>query len=582
MAGLNKKIISIFISACLFAPMPLFAEMASEASFDTDSPLVSLEFNNAPLQDVLKMLSQQSGYNFVATQDVRDKLVTVYFENAPVGDAIKAIVNANGLRYEMQDGGRMFVVKSSVETEQDMETRVFRLKYARLALSPMDIGGAKTIKDLKKKEEFKSGLGGSSSGGGAGGGGSASGGSSEEDSGGSEDISTNIPSNLVARRGVDVLVASLLSEKGRVTMDILTNTLIVTDFPSRLKKVESVLKEIDVPSDQVVLEVYIMEIKKNNMGDYGIEWGGADGKLAQFTAGNRTTGFPFTEGFLNGDGFKAQAVSGPSTLTLGSIDAQNFKAVLHFLTTQTDTKILARPRILTMNNEAAQIKLVTNAAIANQTLNTSTQGIATSTSNQAERTEAGISLKMTPQVNADETVGLFLEPSVTTLSSSAFFGSTFVDPTTRTIRTMARVKNNDTLVIAGLIDSDRSLSNKKVPLLGDIPGIGTAFSYKNKDEIERELIIFITPHILRGGMLVENNASDTDVTSYKRMTHAFQDQELQRNLAYEQDMEMDKALLLKHDKNILNKRSSSFVTPNSQDAMTQALDSPPNTNYSRR
>ena len=479
------------------------------------SGTVTLDADGIFLKDVLRVLSEQSKTSFVASEDVETKRVNLSFDRVPLEDALQSIAIANNLRYERRSGNVIvfYAPKSSSgipglpgsisggndtgEAAPAVETRIYHLKYGRLSISPIDVGGAGTIQDLAslQKASFDSGSGASGSGSG-GTSGSSSSGSTPGAAPTTGASGSTTPANLVAERGIDRVVASLLTPAGKVTDDIQSNSLIITDIPSKLDEIEKVLAQIDRPSPQVVLEVYLMEVKKDILVNHGVEWGGTDGALGSFAGGSRTTGFPFTEQIFNGVQSKATD-QGTSALTLGTLSANDFQATLHFLTQDINTKILARPRVLTMSNEAANIKLVTNAAIANQTSLTSAQGQATSTANTAERSEVGITLKMTPQVNDDQTVGLFLEPSITTVAASSFFPTVFLDPTTRVVRTVARVKNHQTLVIGGLMDKSGGQNIKKLPFLGDIPGAGAAFRYNNQSDTDRELIIFITPHIVQ-------------------------------------------------------------------------------------
>ncbi len=457
---------------------------------------ISMSFDSAPLVEVLKIFSQQTGFNFVSSQEVETKKVTVYLEGVDIQDALDSIMRANDLHYRLKEGSNVFVVYAG-DAEAGLETRVFQLKYARVSISPMDVGGRSTITSL----------------------GAAT---SSTSSSSSSDTSSSTSSNLTAEKGIDKVIASLLSKQGKIIVNLDTNSLIVTDIRERLSDIEKVLKQIDVPPLQVMIEVYLMEVRRSLFEDHGVDWGGSNGAIGKFTAGTRTSGFPFTENIFNqSQGVKA-TTQGTSTLTLGTLDASSFTATLRVITTDTKSKILARPRVMTMNKEAASIKLTTNTALSSQTTTIATASSPSSTT--AERTETGISLKMTPQINEENsTVGLYLEPSVTTVATSTV-SSSFLDPTTRSIRTMAQVKDNETLVIGGLIDSDRSLSIKKIPLLGDIPGIGNAFKYKNNDDLDRELLIFITPHIIRLDAPAKSFKGSLDALSMNRMMKSFRNE----------------------------------------------------------
>ena len=493
-----------------------FSAIAQEAPEKAAQQLVSLDFENVTLKQLLKIFSQQSGLNFVASSEVELKTVTVYFENVTVKDALESLMTANNLEYYQAEGSNIFVVYPANSTSKKLQTRVFFLKYMRLSTSPLDIGGQKTVFDLTRAAELASGSQGST---------------------GSGTSSQQFPSSKSStQRGVDQLVASLLSESGKVTLDLNTNSLIVTDTPEKLRQIAQVIEKIDVPTPQVLLEVYLMEVKKDLISDLGVEWGGTDGALATFTAGSRTTGFPFTENFLskrfqtrNRIGDEDAPDPTQESLTLGTFSAANFTATLHMIISDNDTKILSRPRVLTLNNEAATIKLITDAAIANTATTTTAEGTAVTSANQAERTQVGIDLKMTPQINEDDSVALFLEPTVTTVAPSSFFASIFLDPTRRSIRTLVRVNNHETLVIGGLLDTSEISLKKRIPFLGKIPILGYAFRYDESDGVDRELLIFITPHIVRPGESRKQTVYAKDL-AVKRMLDQFIGEEMDRSL----------------------------------------------------
>jgi type IV pilus secretin PilQ/predicted competence protein len=492
--------------------------------------------------------------NFVASQDVESRKVTVAMENVAPKDALEAIVTANGLAYSKKSDSNIFLVYPARSEQQVMETRVFHLKNARLSDSPLDIGGMATIGDLSALASATS---------------SSSGGTS---------TTTSSTSPVDQDRGIDKLVAKLISPTGKIALDVRTNSLIVTDTAEVLDKIQKVLNEVDIPAPQVILDVHVVEVDKSLLSDQGVDWGGTNGALGTLTGGSRTTAFPFEEQiFANSKGLRSSSVTdsgalAPANLTLGTLNAANFTATLRFVMTDSHTKILARPRVLTQNNEAATIKLVTNAATSSTTTTTTTS----TTAGTVTREEVGVNLKMTPQINADDSILLFLEPSVSTIATSEISttASPVLDKTTRMVRTIARVKNDQTLVIGGLINDNKSQSKKKIPFFGDLPGVGGAFSYTSGNNEERELLVFVTPHIVKGfNSLGDKSATaqgrdiavrrmlDTQMDRLQQLgTDAFADNQTIREDLYSNEQALVRAS---------EKRSSNPVV---EKQMTQALD----------
>jgi len=557
-----------FFSAGLFTPgaaQAADADLTREIPIEMDSSnvdTISMSFDGALLKDVLLLFSQQSGLNFVASQEVESKKVTVYFENVSPKDALSSIVSANGLAFSKKPGSDIYIVYpiSKVQTAE-LSTKVIRLKYMRLSSSPLDVGGNVTVSDLAKSASASAGSSSSSS---------SSGSSSPPAS-----------TSGAGDKGADKLVQKLLSPQGKLATDLHTNSLIITDTADSIAAIEKILAQVDVPPSQVILEVHIMEVSKSMVSDMGIEWGGDSGTLGSFASGVRTTAFPFTENFLNKTkGVKPSLFvtelgdtdTAASNLEYGSIDATNLSAVLHYIETNGRTKILARPRVLTQNNEAASIQLSSNAAIGSKTTTAGTTTAPTVTA-EAERAQIGVSMRMTPQINDDGTVLLFLEPSVTTAAQSAFF-SDFVDTTTRLVRTMARVKDNETLVIAGLIDGQGTTARRKIPFLGDLPGIGKAFRYDSAEDVDRELIIFVTPHIVRGvtSLGVNSATARGEDVSVRRMLDQFMDKEMDSVGGTYENFEKTKQNFFSREEELVQDSERRYSNPVVERQMTQALD----------
>ncbi len=557
------------------AGLPVPAAWAAEENI-SDS-LVSMEFDGAPLRDVLKIFSEQSGLNFVASQEVESKKVTVFLENVPARDALEGIMNANNLRYERKPGSNVYIVNPIAEGGAEtgaagpavpLQTRIFPIRHSRLSVSAIDVGGKSVIDDLPGIEVNALKTGDS---------GGEDEGSKDEDKKSGEE-----KTNLMAERGIDKIVASLLTEFGHIAVDLPSNSLIVTDTAPKLQEIEKVLQKLDVPATQVMIEVQMMEVRKGLLEDHGIDWGGANGALVSWVPGRQSTSFPFRESFIRRQ--SANQILDPitgdlgrRTMELGIIDAGAIEAVLRLISSQTDTKILARPRVLTMNNEAANINIVTKTVIGEKSTLVSSQSLTTFTTGEAVTADTGITLKMTPQVNQDETISLWLQPSITTVQVSNFFPTRFLEPTTRTVRSTVRVKNHQTLVIGGLIDTDRSVTNRKIPVLGDLPLLGPAlFNYKDNGENEREFLVFITPHIVkRYDSLAEESAtvgSGRDL-AVKRMLDQFAGDELTLMMSPAEALKSDRHPLDRQEKALLRASAKqAAASPSAEKEMNRTLD----------
>lgn len=419
---------------------------------------VSLDLEGAQLVDVLKMLSQQTKLNFVSTEAVKDRTLTLYMENVPLKEAMDIIFKANNLAYDYYPDAKIFVVKEMGKPTLELKTKVYPLKYVRVKSSQMQ----KEIKDVIEPEE-------------------------EEEEKVKEE-----------EEGIKVAVEAVLSEQGKVREDPITNSLIVVDVPSQFPLIEEVINSLDVPISKVMIEVELLDVSKSHLDKIGFNF--ANGLYASWSGPQRTSRFPFPRR-LGGE---------KGAVTLGTLDLTSFTLVMQFLTEDITTKLLARPKILTLSNETAEISLTMNEAIGLTT--TSVEGGITS--QEVERGETGTKLRVTPQVNlGNREISLFVnifnrESLDSGLAVTGLTGE-IKNIEERGTKNMIRLKDGETLYIGGLIRKEDKETVRKIPFLGDIPLIGRLFRYVYRpgiDNADRELLVFLTPHIIEEKPFVSKKA----------------------------------------------------------------------------
>ncbi len=420
---------------------------------------VSLDFKNADLADVLKIFSQQSGQNFIASQEVGDRKVTLFLDNIPVDEALRKILDANNLMYQ-EDGSGLFVVRAKPVAARSIITRVYALKYATVSSSKLNtmITVTKNLTNTAKADLKLT-----------------------DDSPAASKSKTD--------GGVGAVVRSVLTDVGIVVEDPRTNSLIITDDARQFGVIEQMIAQLDVPVPQVLIEVEMLDVSKVTSELMGVKYGSTPLTL---TGAQRDTLYPFDQNRIinNGD-------ADTPAYRVGTVNAAGLSATLQFLRTRSDTRNLARPRLLTLNNETAEIKIATDEAIGISTKTDSSQSTATQ-SVQAERVQTGVFLKVTPQVYlATREIVLAIAPKVIQARTGGTFqGQTFKDPEERGSQAILKVKDGQTIIIGGLLRTDDSNTLTKLPILGDLPFVGGMFRHKDKSGSERELIIFMTPHII--------------------------------------------------------------------------------------
>lgn len=458
-------------------------------------PEISMDFKNAGLTDILKAFSIQSGLNFIASGEVKDRKITLYLDKVPLEKAMVRLFSANNLAYELDRDANIFIVKDLGEPQREMITRVFRLRYATVSTSSIK----EEMKDkvVGKAAELKEGGG-----------------------GGTQDSGESGKWTAEENAGITQAVKNVLTKQpngepiGSVIEDFRTNSLIVTDTPAGMKVIAQLIASLDRPIAQVMLEVEMLDVSKDVVDELGFDWADAGSYAMQIVSASKSVGFPFDSlrDTFSDDGKTGGTLSFPTTL----------KLVLDFLRTRTDTKDLARPRILTLDNETAEIRIQTEEVIALKYTYDDAGNIQEST---PLTDDTGVSLRVTPQINLETgEITLFVVPVVRESSDSSFIDpvslAPFKDIEERSTRSIIKLNDGDTVILGGLIRTKYSLIERKVPLLGDIPLLGALFRHKNKtQDLERELLVFITPHIVKeNGVSLASQARDIALPEREQST----------------------------------------------------------------
>jgi type IV pilus assembly protein PilQ len=307
------------------------------------------------------------------------------------------------------------------------------------------------------------------------------------------------------------LVSVRISPNGKITVDERSNSLIVTDTPEGLLAAERLIADLDKKPQQVMIEAKMVEIGLSDTMDLGIQWeyaqtdrtGAKASTLGQRKVTPGATEVPAGEaGFVSG-GNVEQAVAagqrgtgvslpGPQSaaITFGFINNSNLlTATLTALATKGQTKILSSPKVITVNNKQAKIQVGSRIPFSITTV--AATGVATQS---FQFVDTGIILTVTPTINADNRIRINVKPEV---SFPGAVGPAGPEINTRTAETEVIVQDGETLVIGGLIDEQMRESASKVPLLGDIPVLGVFFRNTHDEKRRTELLVFLTPRIIR-------------------------------------------------------------------------------------
>ncbi len=310
-----------------------------------------------------------------------------------------------------------------------------------------------------------------------------------------------------------------------ITADKATNALIVNASPSDYPVIADVIRKLDVYRSQVYVEALIMEISEEKMEQLGVQWfvtgkTSINGTEMGIVGSSGETGaiYPFSAAVSSGN---LPAAMPPGmvlgmlgeNITFGNVSFPSVGAMIAALRKTQGVNILSTPHLLTLDNEEAEIIVGKNIPIATQKMVT---GEASSAGlNQSfliERKDLGITLKITPQITEGDVVRLAIYQEVsailpTDVQTESDLGPTY---TKRSTKTVVAVKDGKTVVIGGLIKNNETENVSKVPILGDIPILGWLFKYRKKGNEKTNLLVFLTPKIIR------NHKALSKITEEKR------------------------------------------------------------------
>lgn len=405
----------------------------SEVNIDTEGK-VSLDFRDADIRNIFKILSFKSGVNIVASPEVTG-IVSIQLNDVPWQQALDVILQTYG--YASERRGNIIVVTTVENLKKRREDAVLLAEQEPVVTKTFTLNFGKASKVITSIEKMK-------------------------------------------------------TERGSIDFDDRTNTLIVTDIQPRIDLMAEVIAQLDTTTPQVLIEAKIIETTLSDTDKLGIDW-----SLGATVSGSkRPSTYPFTKNTDTnytkiGD---FPTTTSTSDFSYGTIDFSSISAVLEMLKTRSDTNILSNPRIMTLDNQKASINVGSQYPIPTYTYNQDQAALQVS---GWEYKDIGIIFEVTPHVNDAKYVTLDIEPKITAILDYVTVENTSLPRlSNESAKTSVLVKDGDTLVIAGLIKDQTTDTKKKVPGLGQIPLLGLPFRKSEVTKTKSDLMIFITPHIV--------------------------------------------------------------------------------------
>ena len=404
---------------------------------------ISLDFQDIEVRRVLQLLADFTGVNIVASDSVQGN-ITLRLKDVPWDQALDIIMKAKNLD-KRKNGNVIWVAPTAELIKSDEDQAKALAQHIKLAPLETEIIQLNYVKgeDVKKMIDDMDSKKGSTS--------------NSDDQG----------------------MRSLLSSRGSMIVDNRTNTVIINDTAEKVQQLKSILKQLDFPVKQVMVEARIVRASTDFTNELGVSW-----SLTKPTSTSSWSNGTYTNsGSLSVD---LGATTSYGSLSLGLLRLGSSILDLQLAASQSDgqSEILSTPKVMTGDKQEATIR--SGIKIPYQTTSANS---GTTTTFQ----DAVLELKVVPSITPDGKVQMKLDISKDTLGTLTDAGYA-ID--TNKLQTNVLVSDGETVVLGGLYEDESTATIKKVPLLGDIPVVGTLFKNSSKTVTKRELLIFITPRIV--------------------------------------------------------------------------------------
>mgnify|MGYP005730012601 FL=1 len=319
-----------------------------------------------------------------------------------------------------------------------------------------------------------------------------------------EKILKNLSENLSAQdRSTSKITTSIEAHEG-------TNSLVISADPEVMTAIEDVIASLDIKRAQVLVEAIIVEISDTLAKELGVQilfsGDGSDTPIVSQRFGNPNpdlTAIVGGEVYDTTSGSSSIPTAAQSLLTLDGFaagvgkykkDEKSFAAILNVLRKDTDSNVLSTPSILTMDNEESSIIVGQEIPI---TTGESLGADNTNPFRTVSREEVGVKLLVKPQINEGNSIRLDIEQEVSCVFGHLLIGASEIATNKREIKTAVMVEDSEIIVLGGLISDDVQESERKVPLLGDIPLLGRLFKSTTTSRSKKNLVVFLKPTIVR-------------------------------------------------------------------------------------
>jgi len=421
------------LTQALDAITQITKQQRAEKSLAGSSQPITLRFQNAKLKEVFEILARTAGVNVIFDKEVRDDPITIFVKDLPFDEALNLILSTNNLLTQRIGSDTLLVMPNSKQKQAQYQDLLLRTFYLANAKAKDAVNLVRTMLDSKK-----------------------------------------------------------------IYVDEKINAIVVRDEPAKLQLAERMLFAIDRREPEVELDLEVLEVNRTKSLKYGLNFAKQAGFGLLPTGGSggiSTSPTQFT--------FQQLTSIGPGSY-LFRLPAS---VLIDFFKQDSDAKTLASPKLRVINNKSASINIGDKQPILLSTTNVlpgqaATGAIpTTSTVTSIEFKDTGVKLTVEPTINLLDEVTMKLKIEVTRLGDQVIlqaspeikqfkFG-------TRSAETTLSLKDDETVVLAGLIQNEERKSRSSVPLLGDIPFLGQLFTSTTEDVVQTEVVLTLTPRVVR-------------------------------------------------------------------------------------
>lgn len=423
-------------------------EALLEVEIDPCEPLlsgekekISLDFQDANVRNLFRIFSEISGFNLILSPEVSG-VVNMRLLDVPWNAAFDIILKNSGLGRQCL--GKNIIRVASLQTfAQEDELKV-----------------AENVR--KRDKEISEKLA-------------------------AELVTEVLRVNYAEIKEVALNLETIKSERGKITVDVRTNTLILTDIGENLDDMVQLVRVIDIQTPQVMIEARIVEVNKNVSQELGVQWGTTFSGFNDNTTVAGPGADPFNVDLLPGGTPLAFGAASGFLLGLdGLADGLNLDVQLTALEKKGDARVLSSPKVTTLDNKEARIESGRSIPFQTSSANEGTK---------IEFVDAELSLKVTPHITSDDNVYMVIDATKNAANLAVTING-FPEITTKEAHTEVLVKNGGTTVLGGVYESEVIRNQESVPFFSKIPFLGALFRNIDDADDVKELLIFVTPTIL--------------------------------------------------------------------------------------